>query len=44
MGVRDMRQLALQMYPNAIDPLELTAELLLEFNDELGCSPVRAED
>ena len=44
-GVRDMRQLTLDMYPNAIDPSELTAELLLEPDYIVrGCSPVRAED
>ncbi|RLM65347.1 hypothetical protein C2845_PM16G01700 [Panicum miliaceum] len=37
MGLRAMRQLALHMYPNAIDPSELRAELLLEY-DDLGCS------
>jgi hypothetical protein len=30
MGLRTMRQLALHMYPNAIDPSELRTELLLE--------------
>jgi len=44
-GVRDMRQLALDMYPNAIDPSVLSAELLLEPDYYvMGCSPVRAED
>ena len=44
-GVRDMRQLALEMYPTAIDPSVLRAELLLEPEyHELGCSPVRADE
>ena len=44
-GVRDMRQLALDMYPNAIDPSELTAKLLLEPDYNVrGCSSVRSED